>query len=284
MIAQRTLRCSAAFAGLLLTAPAQAWNLDWALGLGYEHSDNLGRSTIDPRSGSRLSPFVDVSAEQDGEVLRALIAGSLTYNHYQGVSFDPNFSANLGAQLTWSISPERLLWTLDDYASQLPINVFASAGPDNVQNANVFSTGPTLLYRLSDTMAGRTELRYINSYAEETAAFNSDRALLTSRALRDLSPVSSISANVSAETVRLDQISASARDFNRTGAYAGYDWRSARTTVHADLGWNWVNVDGLDSRSGALARVSATVELTPISNLDVSVRRELSDARRLPRA
>jgi hypothetical protein len=271
-------RLAAALAATLACGPAQAWVIDWSLGLGIEHSDNLGRRVVDPRSGNRISPYIDVSASQAGDALQATIAGSVAYNRYTGVDFDSNFSTNFGAELTWALLPGRLLWTVEDYATQQPIDVFASGGPDNVQNANVFSTGPALLYRISDNLAGRTELRYVNSYAEETEAFNSDRYALTTRMLRNLDEVSTLSGNASVEAVRLDNPTGVAPDFDRFGVFAGYDRRGARTTFHVDAGWNWVDADGQPRRDGLLARANGTFALSDISTLEGSIRRELSDA------
>jgi len=268
-----------AAAAAAFAAPAHAWDIDWALGLGLEYSDNLGRRVVDPQSGSRLSPFADISASEDGETLRANFTGSLSYSRYSGVDFDPNFNIRLAAEAVWSIRPERLLWTVTDSAAQQPIDIFASAAPDNVQNSNVFSTGPTLLYRFSAAMAGRTELRYVNSYAQSTDAFNSDRLILTSRLLRTVSPVATLSGNASLESVQLDNPTATASDFERLGLFGGYDWRSSRTTLRAELGWNWVDLDsGLDNRNGLLARASGTFALSDISRLDLGLRHELSDS------
>lgn len=279
MAGNRVLRLAAAIAAALACAQAQAWTIDYSLGIGFEHSDNLGRRVLDPVSGSRISPFIDLSANQAGEDLSANIAGSLAYNRYTGdADFDPNFSANLGAELTWNWIPGRLLWTVEDFASQQPIDVFASDSPDNVQNANVFATGPTLLYRLSENLGGRTELRYVNSYAEETDAFNSDRFGLTTRLLRNLDPVTTISANAAVESVRLDTPTEAAPDFERYGVFGGWDRRGPRTTLHVDLGWNWVEPDGQDRRGGMLARATATLATSDISTFDAGLRRELSDA------
>jgi hypothetical protein len=279
MRSTRTTRLAAALALALGGGQAHAWTIDYGIGVGFEHSDNLGRRVLDPRSGNRISPFIDLSAAQAGETLQANIAGSIAWNHYAGeADFDPNFSTNLGAELTWNWIPGRLLWTVEDYASQQPIDVFASDAPDNVQNANVFSTGPTLLYRLSENLGGRTELRYVNSYAEEADAFNSDRYGLTSRLLRNLDTVTTISVNVAVESVRLDEPTVAAPDFERYGVFGGWDRRGPHTTLHLDLGWNWVEPDGLDRRGGMLARASATLSPTDISTFDASLRRELSDA------
>lgn len=279
MAGNRVLRLAAAITAALACAQAQAWTIDYSLGIGFEHSDNLGRRVLDPRAGNRISPFVDLSANRAGEDLGASIAGSLAYNRYTGdADFDPNFSTNLGAELTWNWIPGRLLWTVEDYASQQPIDVFASDAPDNVQNANVFSTGPTLLYRLTENVGGRTELRYVNSYAEQTEAFNSDRFGLTTRLLRNLDPVTTISGNASIEAVRLDAPTEAAPDFERFGVFGGWDRRGPHTTLHLDLGWNWAEPDGQDRRSGLLARASATLAPSEVSTFDASLRRELSDA------
>ena len=272
---------SAILTGLaMVPMPVLAWDIDWGLGLGFEYSDNLGRRTLDPISGNTISPFFDIEATEEGDSLRANIVGSFRYDYYAGDAgdeFSPNFVANLGANVVWELQPERWLWTLDNYASQQPIDPFATEAPDNVQNTNVFATGPTFLYRFSEAMSGRTEVRYVNSYADEDDSFNSNRFEFDGRMLRDLSELTTISANGSVELVNLSNPTPTAPDFSRYSLYGGYDWRSTRTTLRADLGWNWVDFDDLDSRDGLLARLIATVAVTPISTFDAAFEHRLSD-------
>ena len=272
-----TMRTALAAAIALASAPAVAWDIDWSLGLGYEYSDNINRRATDPISGNTITPFFDIAATENGETLQANIVAAMGYDYYTPDELDSNFYVNGGANVTWAIQPERWLWSLDDYASQEPIDIFATESPDNVQNTNVFSTGPTFLYRFSEAMSGRARLRYVNTYAEEDEDFNSDRFVFDARMVRDLTEVSALSFNGSAELVNLDEPTPTAPDFNRYALYGGYDWRSTRTTLHADFGWNWVDFDGLDSRDGPLARFGAEVAVTPISTFDVAIEHQLSD-------
>lgn len=272
-----TMRTALALAIALASTPAVAWDIAWSLGLGYEYSDNINRRAADPVSGGTITPFFDIAATEDGETLQANIVAAMGYDYYTPDELDSNFYVNGGANLIWSIQPERWLWTLDNYASQEPIDIFATESPDNVQNTNVFSTGPTFLYRFSEAMSGRARLRYVNTYAEEDEDFNSDRFVFDARMVRDLTEVSALSFNGSAEVVNLDEPTPTAPDFNRYALYGGYDWRSTRTTLHADFGWNWVDFDGLDSRDGPLARFGAEVAVTPISTFDVAIEHQLSD-------
>lgn len=272
-----TMRTALAAAIALASAPAVAWDIDWSLGLGYEYSDNINRRATDPISGNTITPFFDIAATENGETLQANIVAAMGYDYYTPDELDSNFYVNGGANVTWAIQPERWLWSLDDYASQEPIDIFATESPDNVQNTNVFSTGPTFLYRFSEAMSGRARLRYVNTYAEEDEDFNSDRFVFDARMVRDLTEVSALSFNGSAELVNLDEPTPTAPDFNRYALYGGYDWRSTRTTLRADFGWNWVDFDGLDGRDGPLARFGAEVAVTPISTFDVALEHQLSD-------
>lgn len=280
----RAVRCVrlVVLAAATVAAPyAGAWDIDYALGLGVAHSDNIGRRAIDEVPGNIFTPYVDVAATQDGDELRANIVGTIGYDYFTGDAgdeFDNNFSTRLGADVTWQIRPERFLWSLDDYASQQPVDPYATINPGNIQNTNVFSTGPSFLYRFSEAMAGRTELRYVNSYAEENDDYNSNRVGIASRILRSVSPLSTISGNVTIEGVWLDDPTPVSPDFNRYALFGGYDWRSSRTTLRADVGWNWVDYDGLDSSDSPLVRLIATVELSPITIIDISGEYQLSDA------
>ena len=264
----------------LLLAPlaAAAWDLDWTASLGYGYSDNLGRRTIDEVSGNTIRPSLAFTLTEEGEAVDASATGLLSYSYYTGDGdFQPQFGLDGGAHIAWTLVPARMLWTFDDYASQQPIEEFATQSPDNTQITNVFSTGPTFLFRISDAAAARSELRYVNSYAEEGDDFNSDRGIATFQLLRRVSPLSTISGNAGVEVVRLEQPDELTPDFERYPLFGTWTRTSGNDTLSVDLGWNWVDPDGFDTRDGLLARVDAEYRLTQLSSIDVAYAHQLMD-------
>ena len=74
MAMKRSTICAAVAVALAGGAmPARAWDIDWSLGLGYEHSDNIVRTAFDPISGNTITPFFDIAATEEGDTLRANI-------------------------------------------------------------------------------------------------------------------------------------------------------------------------------------------------------------------
>lgn len=265
---------------VLLLAPlvASAWDLDYVLGLGYGYSDNLGRRTVDEVSGNTFRPTFSFTLTEQGDSVQASATGRLSYSYYTGdTDFQPNFGVDGGAHVTWSLVPSRMLWTFDDYASQQPIEQFATQSPSNTQVTNVFATGPTFLFRLSEASGARSELRYVNSYAEEGDDFNSDRGIATVQFLRRINPLSTISVNAGAEIVRLEAPDENTPDFDRYPVFGSWSRVSGDDSLTVDLGWNWVDPDGFDTRDGLLARINGLYRITQISTIDFAFAHQLMD-------
>jgi hypothetical protein len=242
---------------LLLAAcnDAWAWRLDYTLGLGVVHSDNITLTALDPVTETVLIPQLDFSVAEAGSSVRANITGVLEYRNYLDGTFGSEFRGTLNGVVDWTLVPERLNWTFADNAGLYPISLRAPDVPGNLQQTNVFTTGPTLRFRLSPTMQGQTEVRFIDSYAEETGAFDSTRLGVAQRVLHDIDATRRLSANLEAQDIDFDD-DLLASDYRRYSAYAGYEQTLARFDIGASLGYSRLEFDGGGDVSGPLARAS----------------------------
>lgn len=212
------------------SAHAAAADLGYTLRLGLQHGDNLNFSEADPVSDTIFIPGFDVTLRQDGARVRTNLAGSIEYRDYLGGSYADTTRAQLDGVVDWILVPERLTWSFQDSLGVQPINELAADSPDNQQQTNAFATGPSLLFGRRGGIDGRFDLRYIDSYAEKTRAFDTRRAAAALSIGHDLDSTSRISGNAAVQRVRFKH-DATGADFTRRDLYAEY----TRTLNHFDL-------------------------------------------------
>jgi hypothetical protein len=255
MPASTTLARAVTLALVALPGAAMAGKLDYTLYTGIEHSNNISLSTNNPISENVLIPGVDFTYLQQGSTIQANVAGTLEYHDYLNGHFDNQTQTQIAAQANWTVLPQRLDFSVEDYAGVQPVDSLASNSPDNQQQTNVLALGPTLHMHFSDAMSGQVDLRYINSYASKVDEFNSSRGVAAGRLIRDLNPTDQLSLNVETQRVVFDQ-DAGGSDYVRNEAYVRYTSRLAKIDIDALVGGSQLNFDHAPTDSSPLARVS----------------------------
>ena len=271
---------AAAFGTLLAAATlAQADPvLDYTLGTSLKHSDNINYSSTDPVSDNILSPRLDFLINQKGSAFDANAAGSLQYRDYLGGKFDNEFRTLFAGTGIWHISPERLDWFFQDSAGREPINVLQSDSPTNNQQTNVFTTGPTLHTRFTDTLRGQFDLRYSNTYADTSNLFNSNRWSGLGTVLYELDPTDSFSGNVAGSQVRYTNTISQPFDYDRQDAYIAYQRTSRLFTLDAAVGYSHLDIDNSGGQSGSLLRASGRWTPDLQTSVTFSASRQYADA------
>lgn len=275
----------------LAVAPGAIWaaQFDYSLYGTVEHSDNITLSDNNPVSQNVFSPGFNFSYAQQGSLLQANVSGTFQYNDYLGHQFSNQTQTELAAQANWTVLPKRLDFTVEDYAGVEPVDSLASNAPNNRQQTNVLSVGPTLHLQFGNVMRAQAELHYVNSYASKVKDFNSSRGMAAFRLYRDLSPTDTLSLNVESQRVRFNNSIANqviggvtntitTDNYTRNEMYGRY----VSTLVHFDadmlLGWSKIDFDHAPSRSKPLARITLGWQLSPRNALSVTGAYQFSDA------
>lgn len=260
------------------SAPLEGARLDYRLGLRIEHSDNITRVAEAAVTDTVLAPNLAFSLSSEGERLSLRATGDAEYLSYRDDSFASELNLRAGLQGNLRLLPERLSWAFEDYVGRQPIDAFAVDRPDNQQRTNVFATGPTLSLRPSPTSRVLAELRYLDSWAEETAEFNSERLSFALRALWQRSATSSLSAHAETSDAEFERGGGVLDGFRRNDAYVRYDRRGAAIEWSADVGGSRIDFDGGGDDSAALLRLRYAQALTDSSRLELRAQRQFSDA------
>lgn len=266
---------------LIAWTEAHGAQLDYTIGVGVEHNDNINLSETAPVGDTILEPTLAFTLGQSGSTVQAAATGLFEYRDFLQGRFGDDFLGQLDARVNWSAIPGWLDFGIEEALGVQPIDNLSPNTPANQQQTNVFAVGPTFNFRLGQTMRGQAELRYTNSYAEETEAFNSDRGSAALRIIKDLSTGSTLAANVVDEHIRFRD-STIDPDYSRYGAFGRYTRKWSKFDLVADFGYSWLDYSGLSTlardRDDALARATLDWRATERSTLTLDLAHQLSDA------
>jgi hypothetical protein len=256
---------------------AQAVRFDYSAELGFLHSDNINLSASQPVSENVLIPRLDFHISELGSNVRADVVGGLEYRDYLGGEFGNEFRGTLNGSVDWSIIPQRMNWIFADNLGLYPISLRDPGVPGNLQQTNVFTTGPTFFFRFTPTLQGQAEARLIDSRAEESSAFDSTRLSGAFRVFHELGATRQLSGNIEAQTINFDD-NALADDYTRYSAFAGYTQTLRRVDIELAAGYTYLEFDSGGDASGPLARASADWRLSERSTLGLGLAWQYSDA------
>ncbi len=256
----------------------QAGRFDFTAGVDIEHDTNINLSTADPISQDVLSPNFAFTYSERGAVLEANAAGHVQYRDYLGGAYTDEFSGAVSGVFDWHILPQRLDWSLEDYVGRQPVNVLANDTPNNQQQTNVFVTGPTLRAHFTDELRGQFDLRYTNSYAEQTRDFNGDRIGGVARLIDLLTHADTLGGNLGFQSVRYDNVP-DTNNYDRADAYGSYVRTGPHSRIEADFGYTWLDFKGnAEDHSGLLLRASGRYDFAEHTSATLTIGRQFSDA------
>jgi Putative beta-barrel porin 2 len=264
---------------------AAAGEYAYALSYSADHSDNIGLTPTDTKSELIHTVSGSFTLNQIDRALDARAHGSVTYQDYQHNTFADQTTLGLDAAVLWKPLPESLHWAATDVYTQLAANPTQANTPANRVNANVFSTGPDIIWRVDPVNTVQLGARYVNNTFSGT-----DNATLGTDADNNrknasiqwsyrYSPVTTLSLAHLTESVRFDQPGVGTNfDFRTNQTTASLVNRRDTNTFSVDVGASRVDREGQPEIHGNLGRLSWTRQLSSDSTFSLSAARSLSDA------
>lgn len=141
--------------------PAQnalAIRADYTLGVQAEYTDNITLSETNAQEEYPLSLLGGFLLEHSAAELDADVRGLLDYRNYPEDTYDSETLGSLSATAEWRPMPGALHLVVEDYFTQTALNTAEPETPDNRVNANAFSIGPDLFFRLAPATTLETQL------------------------------------------------------------------------------------------------------------------------------
>jgi len=248
-----------------------------------ERSDNVRRVSDGEESDTLASLGLGINYGYAGPRLSAVALGDLSYVEYLDNTYSGRLAGNFDGQAIWGKNTDLLQWQLEDVFGQTRTDALASATPDNLQNVNVISTGPTINLRFGQTFVALDGRYADQSY--ESGDLDSRRLTGAASVGRSLSEKSSLSLNAQVERLKYDDSVGNA-DYDTRQYFVRYRSELGRNNISSDLGYTEVEIDGSKPSGGALARVDIDRRISASSSVFIGGRMQFSssaDALRMDR-
>lgn len=270
------LLCWICGVGISIGHAAGAWDYYGFYQLGY--SDNLERAPNGGTSGFDNTLGIGVSYEESGTRLDGSFDASVEYVNYPSNVFNDNTWLYVDGDLRWALVRDRLFWVFTDSLTSQPINARVSNIPSNLQQTNVFTTGPSLSYQFDAANRIQADLRYLNSWAEETDAFNADRWFAGAGWVYGLTVADDLSFHTTYFDTKF-KYNDDREDYQRQSIFAAWERRTGETsTLRAELGAINVDFDESEDASGLRVAIEWNYVISSSSSLSINGRHGLTDA------
>ncbi|MEJ0038459.1 MAG: hypothetical protein WDO68_20660 [Gammaproteobacteria bacterium] len=232
---------------------------------GLAYSDNVRRVSSGEEGDTLASVGLGIDYGFAGSRVTAAARGNLDYVEYLQNTYGGTLAGNIDAQLVWGQKSDVLQWMIEDTFGQTRSNALAGATPDNLQNVNVLSTGPSLNFRFDQTTF-TLDGRYADQ-SYESGNFDSKRYTGAGHVERELSPVSNISLNAQLDKTRFDD-DVTNTDYETRQYYLRYRSNLGRMGVIADAGYTDVELDNAGDKNGSpLVRLDLDRRISGSSSL-----------------
>ncbi len=264
---KQNTRIIPAAAALVLAANAVAQETTLPVSAGATHSDNIARVGANEESDTILEAGLQLGFRREGR-LDTDVSVDLRYLSYLDETFDDELVGGLSGSFSFAFVPDRFMWVLDNDFGQSFIDPRDVETPDNRQNLNYFTTGPTVVLPLGS----RTNLTISGRWSDvdyEESDLDNQRLMGQVQLAREMSDSSSLSLDLSSQRVEFDQ-SPPNSDYDLHTLALVYRASSARTTLAVSGGMTSLHDFG-DSSDGPLLDVMVTREVGARSRLTLNV-------------
>ena len=225
------------------------------LALEGEFADNINQSPDDPVSDVATTASGRISVTHSGSTLELSGVARGSYTDYLDNTFDSQWFLNSDIRAAWSLA-ETFVWNAMNQTNQVRINPLDVDVPSNIENQNLFRTGPEWVANFGATTSLTLGGTYgINSFSET----NSDNERLTGyvQLRRHLNPHLALSIHGQTQETSFDDNVVN-QDFSRDNAFVRFEWSRAALTIEGDAGVTRVRPDGQEDRDDPLYSFLAT--------------------------
>lgn len=253
---------------------AAAQETRFSVSAGATYTDNVGRVAANEESELIPEAGFALTLEREGR-LEAELGVDLRYRSYADNTFDDELVGGLDGRLSYAFVPDRFLWVVEDNFGQSFIDPRDVETPDNRQNLNYFTTGPTVVLPLG----ARTNLTISGRWSDvdyEETDLDNQRLLGQVQLARAMSDTSVLTLDMSTQRVEFDQ-SPPNSDYDLHTVALTYRASGARTTLAVSGGMTSLHDFG-DSTDGPLLDVMVTREVGARSRLTLNVGTRFFDA------
>ena len=231
-----------------------------SVGTGLLYTDNARLSANDEEKDLIVVGYVGAKIDENSGAFRLNAEADLIHLHYTRDTFGDQDYPGLRLTGGYEQVRDRLEWQVQNFFSQQLNDTDEGKTPDNIQNTNVFTFGPSIRFPISGRQTVTVKPQYRNFYYEDVGGNNQQYGLSASW-LYGMYPTMGVSLNGSVTDVVYDDGDGDS-DYTRSTAHAGLSGTRARSVYSLHLGGTHISPDKSDSTSGFSGNLSWLYNLT----------------------
>jgi hypothetical protein len=221
------------------------------LGVTVEENDNINKTKDNVEADTVITPYFGFLYEDQGPQLDASVDFEVRNERFSSNSANNQNLFSIDSFIDWVILPNRFVWAIEDVANTQRISAFEPASPDNLQNFNVFTTGPDYIFS-SGSYEGLLKLRLGDVYYSDTGADN-QRIIGSASAKRLINEYSSLGISSAISLVDFEEVFRVDYDIGFLGVT--YERDLPYGTFELSSGVNWVAHDNGTDESAPMGEL-----------------------------
>ena len=237
---------------MLLLDTAGAKEFIPRLGLSAEKHTNILKTRDNEVGDTILTPYFGFLFAEQAPNVAASIDLEVRSERYADDTYDSQNLYSINSFVDWVILPNRFVWAVEDLAYSQRINVFDPSTPDNLQNFNVFTTGPDFVFS-SGIYEGLVKLRLGDVYYSDSGADN-QRIIGSASIKRFLTDYSLFGFNGAVSVVDFEEDFRVNYDVGFLAAK--YERELPYGTFELSAGVNWANHDDGVEENAPMAQLN----------------------------
>lgn len=141
--------------------------LQFSLGKEFERTDNIYKEQAPDNYEILDSNIIGLLWIRNSSQIESSVNISYKLTNFVRQSYPEQELLNISAMLNWMLVPKLLYWEFSDLHYQSKVNFNQARGFSNLQDVNIFSTGPKVLIRTDSTSTLELDAKYFDySYSE----------------------------------------------------------------------------------------------------------------------
>jgi len=242
---------------------------------GMKYSDNAALTANNKEDEWIFTSSVRGSVKETGGPLTVDAASSLSFVNYRNNTFSDQYYFNLDMASDWTLLKNRLNLNMRDSFVQRKVDSIEAVTPDNLQDTNVFSIGPEVIFPITSLQRLSLKPEYRNFYYEETDAENQQYAF-TANWNYQLFSQAKIGVSGNATKVDFDDEKTNPNYTSRNASVTA-SFRQARSDYSINLGVTNVDRDRFGNQEGSTGSFNWLLNLTRRSSVRTFIASELTD-------
>ncbi len=223
---------------LMIVSDLHAFESSTNYRIGTSYTDNSLLVENNKKNELSIDALVGFSVLDNLPNLNYSLISNVRHTNYTNNTLADVTYYTVIADLVWDIVPTSFSWQVNNNLSVREINQLNRPLPNNVQQVNIFSTGPSFVYRVSALNRVLLDYRYSDiKYEKKIIVTNVDsqRDVYTLALEHRISERSNISLNFEDTAVKyLDKTTNS--DFTGKSMFLTYDTTKARSIINVSAG------------------------------------------------